>query len=385
MKSTFVAAFGASIYLLIFVALSATTACASGPGTVTNVNDAGPGSLRAAMASGATLIDFDPSFLGVPRTIKLESPLPDVYHDLSIIGPGPLLLTLDGQLKSHGAPLINIYDSSPTVRLEGFTLTRGFDAPATGHVGGIFSRGRLTLANVRVTSHRGAAIFNQGGVLSLEGSTVVGNSGQGLINQGGTAAIVQSVLVSNGEQGAFNQGGRLTVVNSTFTSNQIGVYNQVGDLSIYNSTIVGNREYGVAGGSGGQPRLLTVQSSILANNGVSELTYDSPVSINYSLIEFVETTINGVGNVLGVDPKLGVLSLNGGATLNFMPLPGSPAIDAGANPLNLAIDQRGGVRVASGRADIGSVETIPEPTAAVLLIFAASGFIVRRLPQATRP
>lgn len=376
MKSTIVAVLGA----LFFLALLATTALALGPGTVTNANDAGPGSLRAAMASGASLIDFDPGFFAAPRTIKLESPLPDINHDLSIVGPGPQLLTLDGQLKSHGAPLINIYNDAPTVRLEGFTLTRGFDAPATGHVGGIFSRARLTVANVRINNNRGDGIFNQGGVLSIEGSMIAGNTGQGVFNQGGTATVRQSLLGNNGVSGIFNQGGRLTVVNSTLTLNQSGVYNQVGDLSIYNSTIVGNREYGVAGGAGGQPKLFTVHSSIFANNGVSEITHDSPVSINYSLIEFVDATINGVGNVLGVDPKLGVLALNGGATLNFLPLPGSPAINAGSNPLNLAIDQRGLARAVAGRADIGAVETIPEPATALLLVCAASGFALRRLP-----
>lgn len=381
MKSTVVAVLGA-LFFLLSLSLPVATSLALGPGTVTNANDAGPGSLRDAMTSGASLIDFDPGFFGVPRTIKLESPLPDVNHSLSIIGPGPQLLTLDGQLKSHGAALINIYSESPTVRLEGFTLTRGFDAPATGHVGGIFSRARLTLANVRINNNRGDGIFNQGGVLSIEGSMIAGNTGQGVFNQGGTAAVRQSLVGNNGVAGVFNQGGRLTIVNSTFNANQYGIYNQVGDLSIYNSTIAGNREFGVAGGSGGQPKFFTAHSSIFANNGVSEITYDSPVAINYSLIEFVDATINGLGNVTGLDPKLGVLALNGGTTLNFLPLPGSPAIDAGSNPLNLAIDQRSLARTVGGRADMGAVETIPEPSTALLLAIAASGFVVRRWPLA---
>lgn len=67
----------------------------------------------------------------------------------------------------------------------------------------------------------------------------------------------------------------------------------------------------------------------------------------------------GTGNQIG-DPKLGALADNGGPTLTFLPLAGSPAIDQGSNALCLARDQRGLPRLSgSGPAascDIGAVE-----------------------------
>src|SRR5262245_62592708 len=47
------------------------------------------------------------------------------------------------------------------------------------------------------------------------------------------------------------------------------------------------------------------------------------------------------GNLVGVDPRLGPLADNGGPTPTHALLPGSPALDAGSNPLGLSADQRG--------------------------------------------
>ena len=376
MKSTLAAAVGALVILLT----GPTPARAFGPGTVVNANDAGPGSLRAAMASGASLIDFDPGFFGVPRSIKLNSPLPYINADLSIIGPGATLLTVDGQFKSNPTALVNILNTSTVVRLEGFTLTGGYDPLSTGDVGGIFSRGRLTLDGLRLSNNRGTALFNQGGVVLIEETAVASNSGQGMVNQGGTLGLRQSFVGSNGAEGIFNQGGRVTIANSTFAQNNGGIFNQVGDLSIYNSTISANRDYGVISVVGGAPvqRLFTAHSTIFANHSSFDLALDGNASVNYSLLEFIGTTVNGVGNIIGVDPQLGPLAYQGGLTPGFLPQAGSPAIDFGSNPLNLAIDQRGVARVINGRADIGAVETIPEPASSLLLAIASGGFAGRR-------
>jgi hypothetical protein len=71
------------------------------------------------------------------------------------------------------------------------------------------------------------------------------------------------------------------------------------------------------------------------------------------------------GNLVGLDPKLGPLQDNGGPTPTMALLPGSPAINAGSNPLNLTADQRGYTpRAAGGAPDIGAFEfgaTAPPP------------------------
>ena len=74
---------------------------------------------------------------------------------------------------------------------------------------------------------------------------------------------------------------------------------------------------------------------------------------------------------LGVNPLLGALADNGGPTQTHALLPGSPAVNAGPNPLTpfpgSADDQRGAgyARVVGGRVDIGAFEVQPttiEPT-----------------------
>ena len=69
------------------------------------------------------------------------------------------------------------------------------------------------------------------------------------------------------------------------------------------------------------------------------------------------------GNKVGVtDPMLGPLADNGGPTRTMLPLPGSPAVDAGSDalvPSGVSTDQRGFSRVYHGTVDVGAVEVQP--------------------------
>jgi hypothetical protein len=67
---------------------------------------------------------------------------------------------------------------------------------------------------------------------------------------------------------------------------------------------------------------------------------------------------NGVnGEIVGVDPMLNLVAANGGPTPTIALSRGSPAIDAGSNPLGLTTDQRGyGPRNVNGITDIGAYE-----------------------------
>ena len=78
------------------------------------------------------------------------------------------------------------------------------------------------------------------------------------------------------------------------------------------------------------------------------------------------TLVDGGGNLMGVDPKLGPLAANGGPTRTMALLAGSPAIDTGPNPVPdfpmNQFDQRGDgfARVVNGQVDIGAFEVQPE-------------------------
>jgi hypothetical protein len=346
---------------LLLASAGPSTAWGLGGNVVTNANDSGPGSLRAAMLAHAPLIEFSPAYFATPRTILLQSPLPSIDGDTAIIGPGADRLRIDGQFRSNPAPLIGIY-GNPTVRLEGFTLTGGWDPLSTGDVGGIFTRGNLTLAKMHIAGNRGTGIFNQGGNLT----------------------IVESSITGQTEEGLFNQVGVATIINSTVAENVGGVFNQVGNLSVLNSTIANNQGYGISSNFGSlstdfQPGLRLV-SSILANNANADLYANAITAITNCLVEHTSAPISGAGNLVGVDPALTAMGLHGGTTPSFRPALGSAAINAGSNPLSLAVDQRGAARVFGGRIDMGAVEAVPEPgtLAALGALAGCSGPLLRR-------
>ncbi len=86
------------------------------------------------------------------------------------------------------------------------------------------------------------------------------------------------------------------------------------------------------------------------------------------------------GTIMGQDPTLGPLQNNGGPTETMALLPGSPAIDAGPNPVpsfpTNEFDQRGDgfTRVVNGTVDIGAFEVQPPPTPAPEAVVIAPKF-----------
>ena len=160
-------------------------------------------------------------------------------------------------------------------------------------------------------------------------------------------------------------------------------------FSLYNSTIAANQAIGSSAGPGGpgvsgatqgptgytgpafaggiwtasdpaSTGLVSSFSTIIALNtstpsGLAgspddvEATFASATNTLLGFGDGATLTSSGnAGNLIGIDPKLGPLQDNGGPTPTMALLPGSPAIDAGSNPLTLTTDQRG-YRAASRR------------------------------------
>jgi hypothetical protein len=181
---------------------------------------------------------------------------------------------------------------------------------------------------------------------------------------------------------------KVTFVNATVTANastnggsSTQVYGNV-DVELFNSTYAQNVPLAGGGGSagmffnkdpGGRSPTLKLDSSILWNpleGGLdifasAAVLADGPVQVtaNRSLVGKVVAyegvaDIVGTGNWLGVDPKLGPLDFYGATRRTLALTSASPAIDAGANPLSLADDQRGAgfPRVQGAAADVGAFE-----------------------------
>jgi Ca2+-binding RTX toxin-like protein len=224
--------------------------------------------------------------------------------------------------------------------------------------GGLSNFGTLTLMSCMV-SHNSAAVFGGGldnsGTATLTDCTLSDNSTAlgdgGAIDNVGTVTLIDCTLSSNSAGldggGLFNtnkvQGSTSTLTNCTFSDNLAieggGIYNDSGPVTVDN-TIVANCP------SGGD-----VVGTLLGGHNL------------------IEDGSGGLPDTITGDPMLGPLADNGGPTLTQALLPGSPALNAGANLLALdaagaplSFDQRGpGFARFVGSVDMGAFEVQDSP------------------------
>lgn len=178
----------------------------------------------------------------------------------------------------------------------------------------------------------------------------------------------------------------LNLINSTLSGNTAGstgggLYAWQSTVTISNSTVAGNQASNATstthggGGLSHDEASISVRNSIVAGNTDPGNYAHHDVSgtfnsLGYNLIGVntgSSSFVDGVnGNIVGtaaspVDPDLGPLADNGGATQTHALLEGSPAIDAipeGGNGYNSApaADQRQMARPEGGGVDIGAFE-----------------------------
>ncbi len=174
------------------------------------------------------------------------------------------------------------------------------------------------------------------------------------------------------EGGGISARSAFALDNSTVGGNK-ALGNSAGDVGIGGSGTppgsqgqAGFQGHGAGGGiyapaPAGSPAVVVSVSSLIASNTANTDFPDVVTSFDATdtLIQVgdgaVGITNGGDGNFVGIDAKLGPLEDNGGPTPTMALLPGSPAIDAGSNPLNLTTDQRGfGPRAVGAAPDIGA-------------------------------
>ena len=338
-------------------------------------------SLREAIAlanelEGADTITFDESLSGSTITLNESNEREIIIYDsVAIDGLGQDNLTLDGGF------IFNV-ESGVDLAIDGLNLAGGK----------IDSSGNLTFSNSSIsqTINRSGSSDNSSiisrGTLDLTDSTIEDSDGGGnlgILIESGTANIERSTIANH--EGVLAGAGILIrtdavadIINSTIANNSArgsaGISNS-GTANVTNSTVVANNG-GI--GSGGVITLgegvTTLTSNIIANNtgaGDGRPVQDVDgefISGGNNLIGngddgtgFVESDLVGTLDN-PIDPQLGELQDNGGATETFALLDGSPAIDAGSNPNNLETDQRGeGFDRTVGEAtDIGAFEVQQE-------------------------
>lgn len=145
------------------------------PSTVTNLNDAGAGSLRQAILdtpAGGT-VDFQS---GLSGTIVLTSGELGIGKALTIDGPGAGVITVSGNKASR------VFDvTGSTVAITGLTITDGFastgDASFNSGGGGLFisNQSQVTITDCVISGNSSAIVgggINDTGTLSIVSSTI---------------------------------------------------------------------------------------------------------------------------------------------------------------------------------------------------------------------
>jgi uncharacterized repeat protein (TIGR01451 family) len=386
------------VFVLALILLYPQMAKAGGP--VTDCSD--DADLHAKLAGGG-LVTFDCGSTPITITLTITDTL-DSYINITqtttISGGG--LITLQG---NGTARIFNVDGSA--LSLEGLTITGGRALSEPNHLGGaaiITGTGVVTVTDSTLFDNQaqfGGAFYVQDGTLTvvdsslLENQAVVGGAIYVADTEPAnppttTVTILNSSVLSNratdGDGGAIrNYDARLTVANSTLSNNRaIEIAEQgfnggdggaiaasgVGMVSylalLTNTTIYSN--FASLNGGGIQVDSGTgsgwIKNSIIANNTASTGTNCSSIDlVSHGNNLESEDTCNLVasGDLTDTNPLLGPLADNGGGTLTYALLAGSPAINAAdntacaASPVN-NVDQRGISRPQGATCDIGAFE-----------------------------
>ncbi|SIO55552.1 hypothetical protein SAMN05444166_5109 [Singulisphaera sp. GP187] len=250
--------------------------------TVTNTNDDGGGSLRAAI----DLANADPAqdtinfAVSATGTIRLRSALPDLTTAIILIGPGASALTV-ARSADPSTPEFRIFNvtAGAEVAISGLTISGGRVSAESG--GGIANHGTLAITDSTLSGN--SAGFNGGGIdnygtLAVTRSTLSGNSaryGAGGIDNStlhGTVKLTQSILSGNSAGtggGIGNSTGTVTITNSTLSGNS-AVYNgggisNAGTVTVTHSTLSDNSA-GFNGGAISNYNAVTITNSTLSGN-----------------------------------------------------------------------------------------------------------------------
>ena len=302
--------------------------------TVSNTNDSGDGSLRAAIAAASSGDIIDAT--GATGVIALQSPL-TIVSNVTINGPGAASLAV------NGSNTVACFSITVNASISGLTVENcaGVEGAAIYN-----SLATVSLTNMYIlvnsASSGGGAISNAGGMMTLTGVTLSGNITQGVggaIKNTGSLTVTNSTLANNSAQvngGGIYSSGPVTVVSSTFSANSSNlggaVYNNASTLSLQNTLLAGS-EGGNCAGSMTSAGYNLSDDSTCALAGTGDLNNQA-----------AGLDPNGLQNNSGPTPTIALLSTS--AAVNRIP-PANCAV---------AVDQRGVARPQGGNCDTGAYE-----------------------------
>ena len=298
-------------------------------------------SLRDAISAAvpSEMINFSPVLTsGGPATILLTHGELLINQNLTIIGPGANLLTIDASGNDptpnstlhdgnatndgDGSRVFRIDDATDvrrTVSISGLTLTGGDVAGngEKGYGGAILTRENLTLTGSTIhnnSARRGggiSGIFSGNQNLTFTDSILGANSasdyGGAIWSRNSDLTIVGSTISGNY---SADQGGGIwsythpslmrttTIANSTISGNSAGghggggIWTRYGVLTVTDSTISGNSAVSEGGGiHSASGSTVSVTGSTISGNSAGR--YGGGVSIHGGLLTVVDSTISG--------------------------------------------------------------------------------------------
>jgi hypothetical protein len=319
----------------------------------TNTDDGSAGTLRHSIdqnnsLGGGNTIVFSNSVTG---TITLLNGELLIAGDVTIIGPGANVLTIDG---NNASRVFNVSNFA-NVSISGLAIVNGRAAgtPPANRGGGIYNQSSsLTVSNCTLSGNlavNGGAIYNDGlsgAFLEITASTLSGNSatnGAGIDNDSGTSGFAQVTISASTLSGnsAASGGGIFS----------IGHQDAVADVFINACTLSDNS----AAAGGGIFNMRSVLGAATVEIGDTILkagasganianSFGTVTSLGYNLSgDAGGGFLTNATDQINTDPILGPLQDNGGPTMTMALRAGSPAIDKGKSS-DLATDQRGAPR-----------------------------------------
>jgi CSLREA domain-containing protein len=328
--------------------------------------------------------------------------------DVIVLAAGTYILTIAGSDDANASGDLDIAPTVTTERLTiqgagaGVSLIDGNQLDRVLHVATLV--GGLTLVDLTVQHGRladaaGAGVLNWG-VLSLQNVAIINNtitgSGSGAVGGGlcngcvtgtGEATLINTTIEKNVARrgggifsnrpltisassilinaapsgGGISNYGVLTLTNSTVSSNLSSettgaIAQNNGSLAISNSTISDNSSPAVGGIAASGGTVTLINTIVAANSGADCAGNLTSQGHNLSDDPSCAASFTASGDRNNVDPRLGPLGDNGGATWTRALLIGSPAINGGANDGCPAADQRGIARPQAATCDIGAYE-----------------------------
>jgi hypothetical protein len=298
--------------------------------TVTNCNDAGAGSLRAAVASASSGDTITFALSPACSTITLTSGEIPIFQSLNIEGPGARALTVMSDPNGNFVQMEN----AANVAISGLSMQGGPESILVYDT----STGTVNVTNSAVLNAAVGIKNGSTGTLNVANSTFSGNS-----------------------YAIENDTATLSVTNSTESANGVGIYNRGGGtMNVAQSTLSGDNT-GISNGGGGA---VNVTGSIIAKsspdcaNPITDKGYniDDDGSCGFS-------ATGSISHSTTLDASLGTLADNGGPTQTMLPATGSPAIGVippgtTLNSVSLCprTDQRGVASTSGANCTIGAVE-----------------------------